>query len=70
MLSAHLSAAQAYAFSPDNFVGAFSDPSVLAVLCIALVFGFAMAAVRPRSGETHVLVDMISQLREVSATCG
>ena len=61
---------QGYAFATDNLVGSFSKPNVLAVLCIALVFGFAMAAVRPHHGETHVLVDVITQLREVRGGCG
>jgi len=46
-------------------VAAFSDPNVIAVLCLALVSGLAMATVKPHHGGTNVLVEGITQLREV-----
>ncbi len=57
-----------YAFAADNLVSAFSEPNVLAVLCLSLVFGLAMATVRPQHGESNVLVEGITQLREVRRT--
>ena len=52
--------------SPNNFVGSFSTPNVLAVMFLAMVFGLSIAHVHPSDGSSRVLVDAVTQLREVS----
>ena len=50
----------------DNYLGSFSAPNVLAVMFLACVFGLAIAHVHPSDGSSRVLVDSVTQLREVS----
>ena len=65
-------------FSPDNFVGAYAEPNVLAVMFLSVAFGLAIAHVNPHGGHggghgaapaavgtSRVLVDVVVQLREV-----